>query len=73
MSANGAPGRPEGAARARWVFVGFLAIAAYLALSEHRAHLAQALPWLIVLVCPLMHVFMHRGHGAHHGGSTDGS
>jgi hypothetical protein len=20
-------------------------------------------PWLILLACPLMHVFMHRGHG----------
>jgi hypothetical protein len=23
------------------------------------------LPWLILLVCPLMHVFMHRGHHRH--------
>jgi hypothetical protein len=57
---HGAP--PPGSSRARWVFVGFLAIAAYLLVSEHRAHLAQALPWLILLACPLMHVFMHRGH-----------
>jgi hypothetical protein len=71
MSAADAPARHDNA-RARWVFVGFLAIAAYLLVSEHRAHLAQALPWLIVLLCPLMHLFMHRGHGAH-GGSRHGS
>jgi hypothetical protein len=25
-----------------------------------------ALPYLLLLACPLMHVFMHRGHGGHH-------
>ena len=58
--------------RVRWVFAGFLAIAAYLLIAEHRAHLTQALPWLILLACPLMHLFMHRGHGSH-GGSADGT
>jgi len=33
--------------------------------TEHRAHLLGALPYLILLACPLMHVFMHHGH--HHG------
>lgn len=23
------------------------------------------LAWLIVLICPLVHLFMHRGHGGH--------
>ena len=41
------------------------AIAAYLLLSEHRAHFIGALPWLLLLACPLMHVFMHVGHGGH--------
>lgn len=22
-------------------------------------------PWLIVLLCPLLHLFMHRRHGGH--------
>jgi hypothetical protein len=31
------------------------------------------LPWLILLSCPLLHVFMHRGHGGHgHGGGDQG-
>ncbi|MEH6639403.1 MAG: DUF2933 domain-containing protein [Porticoccaceae bacterium] len=34
----------------------------YFLLMEHRQHLFQALPFLIILLCPLMHVFMHGGH-----------
>ena len=34
--------------------------------TEHRAHLFGVLPFLLLLACPLMHVFMHHGH--HHGG-----
>jgi hypothetical protein len=45
----------------------FLAIAAFFLWEEHRAHLLGALPYLIVLACPLMHLFMHRGHHGHHG------
>jgi hypothetical protein len=55
------------------VFLGFLAIAAYFLVTEHRAHLALAvpyLPWFLLLACPLMHLFMHGGHGGH-GGSDD--
>lgn len=55
--------------------VGFAAIAAYFLLSEHRAHFVGALPILLLLSCPLMHLFMHHGHGGHGGeaGSTNGS
>ena len=38
----------------------------------HRPHLFGWLPYLIILACPLMHLFMHRGHG-HHGSSEDHS
>ncbi|MBK9625548.1 MAG: DUF2933 domain-containing protein [Rhodocyclaceae bacterium] len=43
----------------------FGAAAAYFLLTEHRAHFFSALPFLILLACPLMHVFMHHGHGGH--------
>jgi Protein of unknown function (DUF2933) len=43
------------------------AIATYFLLSEHRAHFLGALPLLLLLACPLMHVFMHHGHGGHGG------
>ena len=45
----------------------FGAVAAYFLLTEHRAHFFGALPFLLILACPLMHVFMHRGHGRHGG------
>ena len=41
------------------------AIAAYFLLTEHLAHVVGALPLLILLACPLMHVFMHHGNGNH--------
>lgn len=44
------------------------AIATYFPASEHRAHFIGVLPLLLLLACPLMHVFMHNGHGSHAGG-----
>ena len=41
------------------------AIAAYFLLSEHRAHFFAALPFLLLLACVGVHVFMHHGHGGH--------
>lgn len=52
--------------------VGFMAIAAFYLIAEHRAHLLGWLPLLIILACPLLHIFMHRGHGGH-GDSSDNS
>ena len=43
-------------------------IALYFLLTEHRAHFFVALPFLLLLACPLMHIFMHGGHGGHGGG-----
>jgi len=57
----------------------FGTVAAYFLLSEHRAHFTGALPFLLLLSCPLMHVFMHHGHGGHgkdeesHGDGKQGS
>jgi DUF2933 family protein len=45
----------------------FLAIAAFFLLTEHTAHVFGALPFLLILACPLMHLFMHGGHGGHAG------
>jgi hypothetical protein len=51
-----------------WALAGFLAIAAFFLLSEHRAHFLGALPWLLLLACPFLHFFMHGKHG--HGGPS---
>ena len=45
------------------VLAGFLAIVGTLLLTEHRAHVLGLLLWLPLFACPLMHIFMHRGHG----------
>ena len=58
----------ETISRAKWVFIGFAAIAAYFLIAEHTAHLSEYLkywPFLLLLACPLMHLFMHGGHGGH--------
>lgn len=39
------------------------AVGGFYLVAEHTAHLLGALPYLVLLACPLMHVFMHRGHG----------
>ncbi|TVO59719.1 DUF2933 domain-containing protein [Denitromonas halophila] len=63
--------RPRSPARRTWwVFGGFAAIALVMLGIEHRVHLLGGLPWLFLLACPLMHVFMHGGHG--HGGKDAG-
>ena len=55
--------------KAKWVFFGFSLIAGYFLITEHRAHLYGWLSsygiWLLLLACPLMHIFMHHDHGDH--------
>lgn len=41
------------------------AIGAYL-LVTHTGHVLSALPYLLLMACPLMHIFMHGGHGHDH-------
>jgi hypothetical protein len=41
-----------------------LILVVYL-LREHWGHVSGTWPYLLLLLCPLMHVFMHRGHGGH--------
>jgi hypothetical protein len=43
----------------------FLGVAGFFLLTEHRAHVFGYLPYFIILLCPLMHIFMHKGHGKH--------
>ncbi len=63
------PGR-QGGNSTTWrmilVLIGFIVIAGALLFTEHRAHVLGALIFLPLLLCPLMHLFMHGGHG--HGG-----
>ncbi len=39
-----------------------LAVIGILLLTGHKTHLYGYLPFLLILACPLMHIFMHGGH-----------
>lgn len=59
--------------RRYWIILAvFGAIALVLLWADHRAHIVSALPWLILLLCPLMHIFMHGHHGGGQGGHKHG-
>jgi hypothetical protein len=47
--------------------IALIAVGAYYVIAEHGAHVLSAWPLLILLLCPLMHLFMHGGHGRHSG------
>ena len=38
-------------------------IVVFYVLREHWGHVLGFLPYLLLLACPLMHLFMHHGHG----------
>lgn len=55
--------------------IGFLAIGGYFLWTEHRAHVATAVPYLPFILlgaCVLMHLF-HGGHGGHRHDEPDHS
>ena len=51
-----------------WVLLAFLAIAAFFLILEHRAHVLGALPYVLFLLCPVLHLLLHRRHGGRHTG-----
>jgi Protein of unknown function (DUF2933) len=58
--------RPWFRSRSGLALLAFLGIAGFFLVTEHRAHVFGALPYLLLLACPLMH-FLHRGHSGGHG------
>ena len=51
--------------------IAFLGIAAFFLITEHQAHLFGILPYVLLLACPILHLFMHKGHGGHTDGRGD--
>jgi hypothetical protein len=54
------------------VLIAFLAIATFYLVTEHTVHFFGLLPYGLLLLCPILHLFMHGGHGGH-GGAEDHS
>ncbi len=52
--------------RSGLALLGFLAIAGFFLWEEHEAHILGVLPFALLLLCPLLHLFMHGGHGGGH-------
>ena len=48
------------------LMLGLLAIGGIFLIVEHLPHVAYGLPYVLLLLCPLIHLFMHRGHGVGH-------
>lgn len=44
-------------------FLLFAGIAVFFLWAEHKVHILGALPFVLLLLCPLIHIFMHKGHG----------
>ena len=61
-------GNGKSSAAGKYVLIGFAVIAGYFLITEHQAHVFSALPYLLLLACPLLHLFHGRGgHGGHGG------
>jgi len=49
--------------------IALAAVGAYL-LWNHTGHVLSAAPYVLLLACPLLHIFGHRHHH-HHGGGKE--
>lgn len=53
-----------------WLIIPAAIGLALLLLTKHRQHVLDFLPFVILLACPLLHLFVHRGHGQAGRGET---
>lgn len=55
----------------KYISAGFAVVGGYFLLTEHRTHVIEYLPYVLLLACPLVHLFHgHGGHGGDHGKDT---
>jgi fatty acid desaturase len=67
---------PESAkpAHALWIAAAMTAlIGAFFLLREHWGHVAGYWPYLLLLACPVMHLFHGHGGRGHHAGHGTGT
>lgn len=55
-----------------WVWLGFLSVAAFFIVLEHRAHLALIIAVALLAACILMNRYMHRETSADPGPEAKG-
>lgn len=58
---------PQGLSRGTIIACIVLTVVGFLVYTGHGAHMLGFFPYLLILACPLMHLFMHGGHGHSHG------
>lgn len=66
--------RPEWSRLNQWLLWLGLAAAVVWLVWRHGAHVIEVLPFLLILACPLLHLFGHggRAHGRHTHEAGDG-
>lgn len=47
-----------------WPIIFIAAVGIYV-VFKYFNNAGSLLPFIIIALCPLMHIFMHRGHGGH--------
>ncbi|HBL93790.1 MAG TPA: hypothetical protein DHV57_15385 [Hyphomonas sp.] len=64
--------QPKGG-RFYWPLIAFASAIGFLLFYEHRAHIPGDAVFLVgfLLLCGVMHLFMHAGHGGHGGHGDD--
>lgn len=52
-----------------WALIAAIGIIGLVFLvGNHTSYALSVVPYLILLLCPLMHLFMHKNHGRHDDG-----
>lgn len=64
MEEHGHPQAPAPVAKSWvfWAFVGFALVGLWFLITFHAEHTWQYLPFVLLLACPFLHLFGHRGH-----------
>ena len=49
-----------------WIVIAIIGVFGLIfLLRTHTSHVLSVIPYLILLLCPFMHIFMHKNHGSY--------